>query len=711
LHLAELPLPFGRGLIATAPIAPDATLLEVPLAVCFNVPSAVDAGTQALIAALRARKAVVNEDDMLALQLIKERFVLGARSRFRTHIAALPEVVNVPFFFTDEEMAAFHGTNASKMGQLLRADIEKYFAQFQPVVEEMAGKSGLPASEFTLARFKWATAMVFSRFVSLRIGRGVFKTMVPLFDMFNHSPIANVVHEVEAKRGVVRIVTRQGWDAGQQVFLNYGNMSSCRTLWLHGFVWPAAELETFTMQLAVPPHHPEFERRLALIARYSGLVDAPSLAMLAELYRMTQARAASQAAAATSGGEAVAAAGASSAATPAAAASATAETLVMPAGVSATSMAAAAAVLDYSALEMPTPAASAGAMDRWKGHVGSLSRSATDGGLAVEAQLYQGVPHASLLRVLRILHTPPEALPALEAVMASQPDSGVDPEAEAALLRALADSMLRIVQEIGSMAPTEAAAAAELERAHAAGVTAMRAVTARVQAELTAAGRPVAAPLPLTVAEATAADDDGDTGAAPGADKEAVADDDDEGLGPLSVVAGAASAGPVNRKPRTTRGKPGKGRGKVGTTKASKSVGGGASASASAPIVAVTAASSTAAAGAGADTPSGRCSGASSAAEAPAAGAAVAAVPVAASDPDHEYRLQCGAYFRCCEREILSSHVRQLLKDMDALKGIVEEHNAQNARARGEDEEADGRDAAPPAAGGKSAAVSPDAAS
>jgi hypothetical protein len=63
--------------------------------------------------------------------------------------------------------------------------------------------------------------MVTSRFVSLRLapaGAGgeprLVKTMVPMFDMFNHSPLANVVHAFDPRAQAVR----RGQTGGEKPF-------------------------------------------------------------------------------------------------------------------------------------------------------------------------------------------------------------------------------------------------------------------------------------------------------------------------------------------------------------------------------------------------------------------------------------------------------------------------------------------------------------
>lgn len=622
LHIADLPAPFFRGVVTSAPIVAGSKILEVPLSSCFSS-ACVDSGVASIVAALKTKNIPYSEDDVLALQLIKERFVLGDGSAFAAHLATLPAGVDVPYLFTEEEMSAFRGTNAAKFAERLRAQIDRDFEAFAPVVAALAPRSGLPAAAFTLDNYKWAFSMVTSRCVSLR---GVGKTMVPFFDMFNHSPVADVVHAYDPRSRSVQIVSRQGWDAGQQVFINYGVTSSLRSLWLHGFVQPLPRFESYELELSVPrAPGTSFDERIRLIEKYGGMAPAPPLALLAQIYKRAAATAATAADAA-----AVSAPAAEGSAAPAAALAVDPD--------------------DLSALDMPEPPSSSAAdFDRWKAHVGSISRTA-DAGLGVTAQLYAGVPHASLFRVMRIIHCPSEMLHALDGVLSSTPDAGVEVEMEGDILKSLGDSLVRVLRDVPDLIPEEAARKDALLALQQEGAAAMRALTARVQAELAATGKPIRAPRSADAVKGSAAAD---------AKKALAGDDDEDGEddGLFSVLPGA---------PKKRAGGAGKG-GKGASKKAGKAKEGSKAGS--------SAAETAAAGGAGSGAPVSA-----------AAAAAAAELPALRPVPEmstHDYRMAMGAYMRWVERGILSSQTASMMEDMDALKAIAAQHNVANTQLRG----------------------------
>jgi hypothetical protein len=89
----------------------------------------------------------------------------------------------------------------------------------------------------------WCAPDSWSRFVSLKASGGVYhKTMVPFFDLMNHSPAAKTAHAYDEKTKAVRFTVMQRIDRGEQVFLNYGPLgnASVRVGPLYPAPWRAA---------------------------------------------------------------------------------------------------------------------------------------------------------------------------------------------------------------------------------------------------------------------------------------------------------------------------------------------------------------------------------------------------------------------------------------------------------------------------------------
>ncbi|RYY33198.1 SET domain-containing protein-lysine N-methyltransferase, partial [archaeon] len=316
-----------------------------------------------------------NEDDVLALMLLREKYVLGDRSKWAVHIASLPDTVHSPFFFTEEEMEAFKPCNFYNLATRIRTQTAASYEQIVKVLAAMGKEAPITPAHFTLPAFQWATGMVWSRFMSLKtMGSQVLKHMVPFVDMFNHSPTSMVHHSFDFVTKTISVVSDQPWDAGKQVFLNYGEASNMRLLQLHGFVLPKADLESYGLEINLPLELPSFEKRINMIKEYASFASMPSPLLLAEIEARAGVRAGEEA---------------------------SSEAAVK--------------------------------LDRWKAFVGTMVRYSTGAGITVE--LFKGVPHLGLLRIMRILHCPDELLVELGHTMRRSPDEGLGIEEEANMLQ------------------------------------------------------------------------------------------------------------------------------------------------------------------------------------------------------------------------------------------------------------------------------------
>jgi len=480
LRVADLPVPWGRGVIAACgPVEPGTTLVSVPLSSTLSVRT-MDGGLTAIAKALAAAKVLTNEADFLALLLIRERYVAGAASRWAPYLATLPDRIDSPFFFTPDEAELFKGTNFAVWADNLSQQVHHFHALIHRVLTEVGDAHGLPAAAFTPERYAWGLGMVWSRCVTLRVERRENRYLVPLFDMFNHSPTALCSHKYDHKAGAVVIESVQGWAAGEQVFINYGDLPTHDLLKHYGYVVPRPLAdESYTFELSAPPGMEAFEARVNVLAAHAHFSPRPTPLMLGELHRRAAA-----------------------------------------------------------ARERGHAAATDAELSAWKASVGNATRDPSDDSLAVRAELFQDVPHTALLRTMRVLQCAPADLPGLERVLRTSPDHGLDIESEALLLKKLAEAMVSLRQRVGPYNEVEVGLAKELEDVQARGHADAAALAASVQAELAAAGKPT---VPTRTAVLHTGDDASDIATRAGGGAEAGGDDDDDD--DIVVVAGKGRKG------------------------------------------------------------------------------------------------------------------------------------------------------------------------
>lgn len=217
------------------------------------------------------------EDDQLALALLYETHVARETSRWSEHLARLPQRYSNALYFGARALRRLRGSNLFFIAQEMQRKIAADYAALRTSALEplfaalLAADSGCDLTRaqleaaFSLENYKWALSTIWSRFVSLRVakaddslsgsesaavdeladsaataanffGMTHVKAMVPVFDMLNHDPEAEMAHFLDLDAQSFKLVSHQHWAAGAQMFINYGALSNHKLLALYGFV-------------------------------------------------------------------------------------------------------------------------------------------------------------------------------------------------------------------------------------------------------------------------------------------------------------------------------------------------------------------------------------------------------------------------------------------------------------------------------------------
>ncbi|KAJ0393386.1 hypothetical protein P43SY_001233 [Pythium insidiosum] len=192
-----------------------------------------------------AQGLALHEDDALAVALTFETFVERERSVWHPHLRLLPTTYNNLLYFHDDELSQLDGTGLFLVAQQMRAKVRRDHARLRELLAletAFATDDGVvpPIDEwFSLEQYRWALSTIWSRFVSVELpDSATVKAMVPVFDMLNHDPLAQVAHGFNASTQAFELVAHQHWSAGAQLFINYGPLSNHKLLALYGFVLP-----------------------------------------------------------------------------------------------------------------------------------------------------------------------------------------------------------------------------------------------------------------------------------------------------------------------------------------------------------------------------------------------------------------------------------------------------------------------------------------
>lgn len=218
-----------RGIYANSHIPANTTLAIVPFASLLTIEHLNE------VSSLLKLKDVLREDDLLALLLTHEQS-LGSQSKWSTHISLLPKVYHSIINHTDDELEKIQGSNLYVIAKRWKQQVRDDFTALQHTLEQHQLLT--EGSFFTLLNYEkylWCLSTIWSRFISIEKGSSVFRAMVPLVDLLNHHPKAQVGHAYNAADDKFYLFTGQPFESGAEIFLNYGHIPNARLMMLYGF--------------------------------------------------------------------------------------------------------------------------------------------------------------------------------------------------------------------------------------------------------------------------------------------------------------------------------------------------------------------------------------------------------------------------------------------------------------------------------------------
>ncbi|KAK4159404.1 ribosomal lysine N-methyltransferase set10 [Cladorrhinum sp. PSN259] len=192
--------------------------------------------------------------------LIKE-YLKGDESFWWPYIATLPQPEHVnfwalPAFWPEEDIAFLDGTNAYVACQEIQQNVKQEYKQARKVLKE-AGFAGW--QDYTQMLYKWAFCIFTSRsfrpslmlsqnsraYISALLPQGCeiddFSILQPLFDLANHSMTAKYSWDITSDPQCCQLICEDGYQAGDQVYNNYGLKSNSELLLGYGFILPETE--------------------------------------------------------------------------------------------------------------------------------------------------------------------------------------------------------------------------------------------------------------------------------------------------------------------------------------------------------------------------------------------------------------------------------------------------------------------------------------
>ncbi|RHX97359.1 hypothetical protein DYB38_003449 [Aphanomyces astaci] len=271
-----------RGVYISDEIQAQTTILSIPAASLLNVHTMAQSVLRDLVSL------PLREDDCLAWFLIYERFV-NPQSKWKRHLDVMPQAFHNILYFTEDEINMLQGSNVYYVALQLKQQVASDFGELQRTLLPTTLRllhadhsADALVRVFTIENYKWALSVIWSRFVSIAIHAtaadddddttAAVKSMVPVFDMFNHDPFAQMSHGFDPTTNSFVLRSHQHWPAGSQVYMNYGALPNHKLLTLYGFVLPSNPFDV--VELWAPMHEdvPSYDRKLALLTAH-GLAE------------------------------------------------------------------------------------------------------------------------------------------------------------------------------------------------------------------------------------------------------------------------------------------------------------------------------------------------------------------------------------------------------------------------------------------------------
>ncbi|KAG5497782.1 hypothetical protein GH5_02572 [Leishmania sp. Ghana 2012 LV757] len=246
------------SLRCTAPVPSRGTLLQVPRSAMFFVGSLLQycALGRAIAAEPSLRGLLENEEAMLALCLVYERFVEGLdQSHWGRLLAHCPErYPTIPTAWELGDLAELDGLDMLDDILAKRNRLHNFAEQIQnsllPLLHRaLLTLNGTTAATPSLADMSaafawehllWAQSTFDSRAFSLNVDGAVVMALVPLADMVNHSNRTDVlVRKVEPSGGPFTMqvgAALTAADVGRELWMSYGPLQNWELLQHYGFV-------------------------------------------------------------------------------------------------------------------------------------------------------------------------------------------------------------------------------------------------------------------------------------------------------------------------------------------------------------------------------------------------------------------------------------------------------------------------------------------
>jgi len=239
IELKQFDADQGFGFVATKDIEENELLVKVPDSVMITYSNALSSYLGNLV----REKAILSSMPNISLALFVHCEKYNQQSDFKPYLDIIPEDFNTALYFSPNEMLLLKGSTALGMAVLQYKAIVRQFAILYQILNESQSKYAIPKSavdNFTFDAYRWAVSTLTTRqnqvpFVSSDGKVEQTLALIPLWDMFNHSPGKMSTHYTMTS-GELECSSMKKFVVGEQVSICYGDRPNFELLIHNGFV-------------------------------------------------------------------------------------------------------------------------------------------------------------------------------------------------------------------------------------------------------------------------------------------------------------------------------------------------------------------------------------------------------------------------------------------------------------------------------------------
>ena len=253
----------SRKLVAKSKICGTAdegdTIFSIPTSCLLHPDSAKADSVYGPAFTSLAHEPGVDDRIILTLFLALERG-RGESSKWAPYINGLPACIPVPLSWSDSDLKHLEGTRlehaVKQHRQALRQEIEVWAPLLLAHIQQnrfdtvSAEAHALARSSLIPEMISWSRSCVWSRAFSLFLNQTKTIALVPLGDMFDHSPDARVEWLTDDTAATFSIRSYEAISEGSEVFNNYGAKCNEELLLGYAFVLEQNKSDTLHLELA-----------------------------------------------------------------------------------------------------------------------------------------------------------------------------------------------------------------------------------------------------------------------------------------------------------------------------------------------------------------------------------------------------------------------------------------------------------------------------